>query len=88
MTSTLEEEGARALHHLQVVVQAEAPTSIAAILLETVPGTAGIMGLPPGYLAGVRALSTGTDQAHLDEVMAGRTHGRMVCVRRRHVGLP
>ena len=33
-------------------------TAIAAILLETIPGTAGIMVPPPGYLSGVRSLAT------------------------------
>ncbi|MGI3782330.1 MAG: aspartate aminotransferase family protein [Janthinobacterium lividum] len=70
--STDEEEGARALHHLTRVVQAEGPESIAAILLETVPGTAGIMVPPPGYLAGVRALADRYGiKLVLDEVMAG-----------------
>ena len=69
---TDEEEGARALHHLTRVVQAEGPESIAAILLETVPGTAGIMVPPPGYLAGVRALADRYGiKLILDEVMAG-----------------
>lgn len=70
--STEEEEGARALHHLERVVQVEGPESIAAILLETVPGTAGIMVPPPGYLAGVRALADRYGiLLILDEVMAG-----------------
>src|SRR5690606_13618520 len=51
---------------------AEGPSSIAAILLETIPGTAGVLLPPPGYLAGVRELA---DQHGilliLDEVMAG-----------------
>ena len=67
-----EEEGARALHHLERVVQAEGPESIAAILLETIPGTAGIMVPPPGYLSGVRALADRYGiKLILDEVMAG-----------------
>ncbi|NUT58315.1 MAG: aminotransferase class III-fold pyridoxal phosphate-dependent enzyme, partial [Agromyces sp.] len=70
--TTPEEESERALHHLRRVIEAEGPSSIAAVLLETVPGTAGIMLPPPGYLAGVRELC----DAHgilliLDEVMAG-----------------
>ena len=70
--TTPEEESARALHHLRRVVEAEGPASIAAILLETVPGTAGVLLPPPGYLAGVRELC----DRHgilliLDEVMAG-----------------
>ncbi|WP_159604718.1 aspartate aminotransferase family protein [Agromyces humi] len=70
--TTPEEESERALHHLRRVIEAEGPSSIAAVLLETVPGTAGIMLPPPGYLAGVRELC----DRHgilliLDEVMAG-----------------
>ena len=70
--TTPEEESARALQHLRRVIEAEGPDGVAAILLETIPGTAGIMMPPPGYLAGVRALA---DQHGivliLDEVMAG-----------------
>ncbi|WP_207454833.1 aspartate aminotransferase family protein [Desertivibrio insolitus] len=69
---TPEQESERALHHLRRVVQAEGPGTIAAILLETVPGTAGVLVPPPGYLEGVRALC---DEYGilliLDEVMAG-----------------
>ncbi|HYG93823.1 MAG TPA: aspartate aminotransferase family protein [Nocardioides sp.] len=70
--TTPEEECERALHHLRRVIESEGPQSIAAILLETIPGTAGIMMPPPGYLEGVRRLA---DQHGivliLDEVMAG-----------------
>lgn len=70
--TTPEEESARALHHLERVVQAEGPDSIAAILLETIPGTAGILTPPPGYLAGVRAIADRYGiLLILDEVMAG-----------------
>jgi len=70
--TTPEEESARALHHLERVIQAEGPQTIAAILLESVPGTAGILIPPPGYLAGVRALAdTYGIVLILDEVMAG-----------------
>ncbi len=70
--STPEQEAERALTHLRRVIECEGPTSIAAILLETIPGTAGVLTPPPGYLEGVRALC----DAHgimliLDEVMAG-----------------
>ncbi|MDQ0893810.1 aspartate aminotransferase family protein [Agromyces ramosus] len=70
--TTPEEESERALRHLRRVIEAEGPSSIAAILLETIPGTAGIMLPPPGYLAGVRELA----DRHgilliLDEVMCG-----------------
>ena len=70
--STPEEECERALHHLRRVVEAEGPQTIAAILLETIPGTAGIMPPPPGYLAGVRDLADRHGiKLILDEVMAG-----------------
>src|SRR6478735_2720768 len=54
--TTEEEECDRALAHLRRTIEAEGPQTIAAILLETIPGTAGIFAPPPGYLAGVRAL--------------------------------
>ncbi|WP_119698711.1 aspartate aminotransferase family protein [Microbacterium halotolerans] len=51
-----EQECERALHHLERVIAAEGPGSIAAILLEGVPGTAGVLVPPRGYLTGVREL--------------------------------
>jgi taurine--2-oxoglutarate transaminase len=70
--TTPEQESERALHHLKRVIQAEGPASIAAILIETVPGTAGVLLPPPGYLAGVRALADQFDIVLIfDEVMAG-----------------
>lgn len=67
-----EQESERALRHLERVIQGEGPASIAAILLESVPGTAGILVPPPGYLAGVRALCDRYGiLLILDEVMAG-----------------
>lgn len=70
--TTPEEESARALHHLERVVQSEGPDSIAAILIETIPGTAGVLTPPPGYLAGVRAIADRYGiLLILDEVMAG-----------------
>src|SRR4051794_22211593 len=70
--TTEEEECERALAHLRRTIEAEGPATIAAIILETIPGTAGIFAPPPGYLPGVRALC---DQHGivlvLDEVMAG-----------------
>lgn len=70
--TTPEEESERALHHLERVIQSEGPSTIAAILLESVPGTAGILVPPPGYLAGVRALADRYGIVLiLDEVMAG-----------------
>jgi len=54
------------------VITFEGPQTIAAIVLETVPGTAGIMPPPPGYLAGVRELCDRHGIVYIaDEVMAG-----------------
>jgi taurine---2-oxoglutarate transaminase len=70
--TTVEEERERALAHLARTIEAEGPDTIAAILLETIPGTAGILEPPPGYLAGVRELCTRYGiMLILDEVMAG-----------------
>lgn len=66
------QETERALQHLADVLMVEGPHTVAAIALETVVGTNGILVPPPGYLQGVRALC---DQHGimliLDEVMAG-----------------
>ncbi|CAA9386466.1 MAG: PLP-dependent aminotransferase NCgl2355 (class III) [uncultured Nocardioides sp.] len=70
--TTPEEECERALRHLARVIECEGPASVAAILLETVPGTAGVLVPPVGYLAGVRALADKHGiMLILDEVMAG-----------------
>ena len=69
---TPEQESERALHHLERVIQSEGPKTIAAILLETVPGTAGVLVPPPGYLEGVRALCDKYGIVLIfDEVMCG-----------------
>jgi taurine---2-oxoglutarate transaminase len=69
---TDEEECERALAHLEQVIELEGPSTIAAVLLETVPGTAGVLVPPPGYLAGVRALCDRYRIAYIaDEVMSG-----------------
>ena len=66
------EEAQRALAHLEQVIVFEGPDTIAAILIETVVGTAGILVPPPGYLAGVRALCDRFGIVLiLDEVMSG-----------------
>ncbi|KGJ72751.1 hypothetical protein GY21_13405 [Cryobacterium roopkundense] len=70
--TTPEQESERALQHLERVIQSEGSTSIAAVLLESVPGTAGVMLPPPGYLAGVRGLCDRYGiLLILDEVMCG-----------------
>ncbi|OHZ04948.1 hypothetical protein BC443_07715 [Salinicola sp. MIT1003] len=67
-----EEECQRALHHLRRVIECEGAASIAGLLLETIPGTAGVLVPPRGYLEGVRALADEFGIVLiLDEVMAG-----------------
>ncbi|MCC3768791.1 aspartate aminotransferase family protein [Streptomyces sp. UNOC14_S4] len=67
-----EQECERALRHLEDTIVFEGPQTVAAIVLETVPGTAGIMVPPPGYLPGVREICDRYGIVLvLDEVMAG-----------------
>ena len=67
-----EQESARALEHLEQVILFEGPTTVAAILIESVVGTAGVLVPPPGYLAGVRALCDKYGIVYIaDEVMSG-----------------
>ena len=67
-----QEESQRALHHLERVIQSEGPQTIAALLLETIPGTAGVLVPPAGYLEGVRELCDRYGIVFIaDEVMAG-----------------
>lgn len=67
-----QEECDRALQHLEQTIMLEGPTTIAAIVLESVPGTAGIMIPPPGYLRGVRELCDKHGILWIaDEVMSG-----------------
>jgi taurine--2-oxoglutarate transaminase len=67
-----EQEAQRALEHLERVIQMEGPASFAAIILESVPGTAGIMVPPPGYMTGVREICDRHGIVFIaDEVMAG-----------------
>ncbi|GAA3066237.1 aspartate aminotransferase family protein [Streptomyces roseofulvus] len=69
---TEQQECERALAHLEDTIAFEGPGTIAAIILETVPGTAGIMTPPPGYLTGVREICDKYGIVFvLDEVMAG-----------------
>ncbi len=70
--TTEAEECERALAHLHDVIRMEGPSTFAAIILEPIPGTAGIMVPPAGYLAGVRALCDEYGIIFIaDEVMAG-----------------
>ena len=66
------EECARALEHLEQVIIFEGPSTIAAIILESVVGTAGVLVPPTGYLEGIRALCDKYGIIWIaDEVMAG-----------------
>ncbi|MEI6867825.1 MAG: aspartate aminotransferase family protein [Actinomycetes bacterium] len=66
------EESARALEHLESVINFEGPNTIAAILIETIVGTAGVLIPPAGYLEGLRALCDKYGIIWIaDEVMCG-----------------
>jgi taurine--2-oxoglutarate transaminase len=66
------EECKRALEHLESVINFEGPNTIAAILIESVVGTAGVLVPPDGYLEGVRALCDKHGIKWIaDEVMVG-----------------
>ncbi|HET6878307.1 MAG TPA: aspartate aminotransferase family protein [Jatrophihabitans sp.] len=67
-----QEETERALQHLRDTIAVEGPQAIAAIILETVVGTNGILVPPDGYLAGVREICDEFGILYIaDEVMAG-----------------
>ncbi|MFZ5821829.1 MAG: aminotransferase class III-fold pyridoxal phosphate-dependent enzyme [Chloroflexota bacterium] len=60
------------LNHLEEIIQYEGPETIAAVLVESVTGTNGIIIPPEGYLPGVRALCDKYGLLMIaDEVMAG-----------------
>jgi taurine--2-oxoglutarate transaminase len=60
------------LNHLEEVIRYEGPESIAAILMESVAGTNGIIIPPEGYMQGVRALCDKYGIVMIaDEVMSG-----------------
>jgi taurine---2-oxoglutarate transaminase len=60
------------LNHLEEIIRYEGPETIAAILIEPVTGTNGIIIPPAGYLAGVRSLCDKHGILLIaDEVMAG-----------------
>ena len=66
------EECARALEHLEDVITFEGPNTVAAVMLETVVGTNGILVPPDGYLSGVRDLCDRYGIVMItDEVMSG-----------------
>lgn len=67
-----QQECQRALQHLRDTVTVEGPGTVAAIMLETVVGTNGILVPPDGYLAGVRQICDEFGLVMIcDEVMAG-----------------
>ena len=70
--TTEQEECERALESLENTIRFEGPTAFAAIILETVPGTAGIMVPPKGFLKGVREICDRYGIVYIaDEVMCG-----------------
>ena len=71
-SQTEDEECERALKHLRDTIAFEGPGTVAAVMLETVVGTNGILVPPPGYLAGVRAICDEFGVVMIaDEVMSG-----------------
>lgn len=71
-SSSDEEEAERALAHLEQTIILEGASTIAAIILETVVGTNGVLIPPPGYLQGVRELCDRYGIVYIaDEVMVG-----------------
>ncbi|GII99799.1 taurine--2-oxoglutarate transaminase [Sediminihabitans luteus] len=70
--TTEAEECERALEHLEQLIRFEGPESFAALVLETVAGTSGVMPPPPGYLQGVREICDRYGIVYVaDEVMVG-----------------
>ncbi|HXF84672.1 MAG TPA: aminotransferase class III-fold pyridoxal phosphate-dependent enzyme [Anaerolineales bacterium] len=60
------------LNHLEEIIQYEGPETIAAILIESVTGTNGVIIPPQGYMQGVRALCDKYGIVMIaDEVMSG-----------------
>jgi len=67
-----EQESERALRHLDDVLMVEGAHTVAAIIIETVVGTNGILVPPPGYLEGIRERCDRHGILMIcDEVMAG-----------------
>lgn len=67
-----EQECERALAHLERTIQMESPDAFAALVLEPVIGSAGIIPPPAGYLEGVREICDRYGIVFIaDEVMAG-----------------
>jgi taurine---2-oxoglutarate transaminase len=71
-STTEAEESQRALEHLEQVIVLEGASTIAAVIIETIVGTNGVLVPPAGYLAGVRELCDKYDIVFIaDEVMVG-----------------
>lgn len=70
--STEQQECDRALQHLRDTVIVEGPATVAAVILEPVVGTNGVLVPPGGYLAGVREICDEFGLVMIaDEVMSG-----------------
>ena len=70
--STDQQECERALAHLRDTVIVEGPATVAAVILEPVVGTNGVLVPPDGYLAGVREICDEFGLVMIaDEVMCG-----------------
>lgn len=66
------EESVRALQHLRDLITVEGPHTVAAIILETIVGTNGVLVPPDGYLVGVREICDEFGIVMIvDEVMSG-----------------
>jgi taurine--2-oxoglutarate transaminase len=71
-SGTPEEECERALAHLEQVILLEGPSTISALILESVIGSSGVIVPPPGYLRKVRDLCTRHEIVYIaDEVLVG-----------------
>ena len=71
-SKTPEEECERALAHLEQVILLEGPSTISALVLESVIGSSGVIVPPPGYLRGVRDLCDRHGIVYIaDEVLVG-----------------
>jgi adenosylmethionine-8-amino-7-oxononanoate aminotransferase len=69
---TPEQVTENSLTYLRELIESEGASTVAAIFLETITGTNGILPPPPGYLRGVRALCDEFGIMFVaDEVMAG-----------------
>ena len=70
--TTPEQECERALVHVRDLIMVEGPTNVAAIIVEPVVGTNGILVPPDGYLAGLRRICDEFGIVLIaDEVMSG-----------------